>query len=91
VTFADGSTAKHWAVVSDFGGRAEVDANCGAANYNQPFCIYPWFTLSATGFHYGVDFRGTTNDFGQVDQFQTALNCGGPFGPNSTYCPTTIK
>ncbi len=45
VTFADGSTAKHWAVVSDFGGRAEVDANCGAANYGQPFCIYPWFTL----------------------------------------------
>jgi hypothetical protein len=91
VTFADGSTAKHWAVVSDFGGRAEVDQSCGAANYGQPFCIYPWYTLGSTGFHYGVDFPGTLNDFGQVNQFQTTLQCGGPFGPDSTYCATQIK
>ena len=91
MTFADGSTAKHWAVVSDFGGRAEVDQSCGAANYGQPFCIYPWYTLGSTGFHYGVDFPGTLNGFGQVNQFQTTLQCGGPFGPDSTYCATQIK
>ena len=33
MTFADGSTAKQWAVVSDFGGKAEINQNCGAANY----------------------------------------------------------
>ena len=77
--------------MSDFGGRAEVDANCGPASYGQPFCIYPWFTQSATGFHDGVDFPGTTADFGQVNQFPTTLNCGGPFGPDSTYCAKQIK
>jgi hypothetical protein len=91
VTFGDGSTAKHWAVVSDFGGRAEIDANCGAANYGQPFCIYPWYTLGASGFHYGVDYPDNVNDFGQVDQFQQTLQCGGPFGPDSTYCATQIR
>jgi len=91
VTFGDGSTAKHWAVVSDFGGRAEVDQNCGAANYGSPFCIYPWYTLGTSGFHYGVDFPDTVSDFGQVNQFQQTLQCGGPFGPGSTYCATQIR
>jgi hypothetical protein len=91
VTFGDGSTAKHWAVVSDFGGKAEVNQYCGAAAYGQPFCIYPWYTLGKSGFHYGVDFPDTTNDYGQADQFQQTQGCGGPFGPNSTYCSTVIK
>jgi hypothetical protein len=91
VTFGDGSTAKHWAVVSDFGGRAEIDDNCGAASYGSPFCIYPWYTLGSTGFHYGVDYPDTLSDFGQVNQFQTALDCGGPFGDDSTYCATQVK
>ena len=51
VTFGDGSTARHWAVVSDYGGKAEVNQYCGAANYGNPFCIYPWFTLGTSGFH----------------------------------------
>jgi hypothetical protein len=91
VTFGDGSTAKHWAVVSDFGGRAEVDQSCGAASYGNPFCIYPWYTLGTSGFHYGVDYPDNQNDFGQVTQFQETEQCGGPFGPDSTYCATQVK
>jgi hypothetical protein len=92
VTFGDGSTAQHWAVVSDFGGKAEINDNCGAANYGKPFCIYPWFQLGPSGFHYGgADFPDTTNDFGQADQFFQTLDCGGPFGPNSTYCANQIQ
>jgi hypothetical protein len=92
VTFADGSTAKEWAVVSDFGGKAEVlnasESMC--TSYGGPYCIYPWFTLGTTGFHYGVDFPGTLNDFGQVNQFQEEPLCGGPFGPDTTYCDTVV-
>ena len=91
VTFGDGSTAKHWAVVSDFGGKAEINQYCGAANYGAPDCIYPWYTLGKTGFHYGVDFPGTTNDFGQANQFQQTEQCSGPFGPDTTYCATQVK
>ncbi len=89
VTFGDGSSAKKWAVVSDFGGKAEVNQYCSV--YGGPFCIYPWFTLGTTGYHYGVDFPDTLKDFGQADQFQQATQCGGPFGPNSTYCSTILK
>ena len=89
VTFGDGSPAQHWGVVSDFGGKAEVNQYC--SSYGGPFCIYPWFTQSATGFHYGVDFPGTLQDYGQADQFEQTTNCGGPFGPNSTYCSTPIQ
>jgi hypothetical protein len=90
VTFADGSQAKQWAVVSDFGGRAEVNQYCGAANYGKPYCIYPWYTLGSSGFHYGVDFPDTVKDYGKVDQFQQTTQCGGPFGPDSTYCATVL-
>jgi len=91
VTFGDGSTAKHWASVSDLGGKAEVNHYCGAANYGDPFCIYPWYTLGASGWHYGVDYPDTLKDFGQADQFQQTRQCGGPFGPDSTYCATLLK
>ncbi len=91
VTFADGSAAKKWAAVSDFGGKAEVNQYCGAANYGSPFCIYPWYTLGTTGFHYGVDFPDTKKDFGQADQFAQTMQCGGPFGADSTYCDTILK
>jgi hypothetical protein len=91
VTFANGSQAKQWAAVSDYGGKAEVNQYCGAANYGKPYCIYPWYSLGSSGFHYGVDFPDTTNDFGQADQFQQELQCGGPFGANSTYCATILK
>jgi hypothetical protein len=91
VTFANGSQAKQWAAVSDYGGKAEVNQYCGAANYGSPFCIYPWYSLGAAGFHYGVDFADNVNDYGQADQFQQTTKCGGPFGPNSTYCATLLK
>src|SRR5579862_753145 len=73
VTFGDGSTPTGYGVVSDFGGKAEVNQYCGAANYGQPDCIYPWFTLGSSGFHYGVDYSDNVNDFGQADQFQQDL------------------
>ena len=89
VTFGDGSTAKKWGAVSDFGGKAEVDQYC--SSYGGPYCIYPWYTLGTTAYHYGVDFPDTVKDYGQADQFQQSTQCGGPFGPNSTYCSTILK
>jgi hypothetical protein len=47
--------------------------------------------LGKSGFHYGVDFPDTINDFGQADQFQQTTKCGGPFGSDSTYCTTILK
>jgi hypothetical protein len=88
VTFGDGSTPTSWAVVSDQGGKAEVLANC--ATYGGPFCIYPWYTLGSSGFHYGVDYPDNIRDFGKANQFSQTLQCGGPFGPNSTFCANTI-
>ena len=88
VTFGDGSAARQWAVVSDQGGKTEVDATCSV--YGGAFCIYPWYTLGRSGFHYGVDYPDNVRDFGQAEQFQQTLQCGGPFGPQSTYCATTI-
>jgi hypothetical protein len=88
VTFGDGSTPKSWAVVSNQGGKAEVAKSCSA--YGGPFCIYPWYSLGATGLHYGVDYADTLKDFRQADQFQQTRQCGGPFGADSTYCATTI-
>src|SRR5215469_4565940 len=91
VSFAGGKHAKQWAVVSDFGGKAEVDANC--SSYGGPYCIYPWFAFNgkAHALTYGADYPGTRFDYGKVNQFQTTPQCGGPFGPNSTYCVTIIK
>ena len=91
VQFADGSLAQHWQVVSDFGGKDEINQNCGAANYGNPFCIYPWFSLGSSGLHYGVDFPDNVNDFGQADQFQQKTDCDGPFGTDTTYCSTPIQ
>jgi hypothetical protein len=88
VTFADGSAANKYAVVSDFGGKAEVNQYCAA--YGGPFCIYPWFTLGATGYHFGVDYPDNLNDFGQASQFPQTPLCGGPFGPNTTYCANVL-
>ncbi len=89
VTFGGGTTAKQFAVVSDFGGKAEVNQYCPA--YGTAFCIYPWFTLGSSGYHFGVDFPDTTKDFGQADQFAQTPLCGGPFGPDSTYCDTILR
>ena len=88
VNFGDGSSAKKWAVVSDLGAKAEVNQHC--STYGGPFCIYPWYTLGVSGYHYGVDFPDTLKDFGQADQFAQTQQCGGPFGPNTTYCANLL-
>jgi hypothetical protein len=64
VTFGDGRASKKWAVVSDFGGKAKVNQTC--AVYGGDYCIYPWFTLGAGGYHYGVDYPDTVKDYGQA-------------------------
>jgi hypothetical protein len=91
VTFANHSQAKQWSVVSDYGGKDEINQNCGAASYGLPFCIYPWYSLGSSGFHYGVDYADNVNDYGQAAEFQPTTQCGGPFGANSTYCSTILK
>jgi hypothetical protein len=93
VTFGDSSRPSGWAVVSDFGGKAEINQNCGAANYGTPFCSYPWYAYNPTSkyFTYGGDYPGDTQDFGQAGQFQQTTQCGGPFGADSTYCATVVK
>jgi hypothetical protein len=93
VTFGDGSSAKSWAAVSDYGGKAEVDQYCGAANYGTPFCWYPWYAYNSAlgGFTYGGDYPGTSNDFGQADQFEQTMQCPSPSGPDTTYCATVLK
>jgi hypothetical protein len=96
VTFGDGSSAQHWAAVSDTGGKAEIFGNSFVGptpcpGYGGPFCIYPWYSSSPNGFHYGVHFPDTTNDYGEADQFAQELHCGGPFGSDSTYCATVLK
>jgi hypothetical protein len=93
VSFGDGSTASSWSVVSDYGGKAEVNQYCGAANYGTPFCTYPWYAFNGTdnAFTYGADYPGTTKDFRQADQFQQDLNCVSPNMPSWTqYCSTVI-
>jgi hypothetical protein len=84
-----------WAVVSDYGGTAEVNdpstSQCPA--YGGPFCIYPWYAFNgrADALTYGADYPGTRFDYGKANQFAAAPQCGGPFGPDSTYCATIIK
>jgi hypothetical protein len=89
VAFGDGTHAKTWASVSDFGGNAEILQSCPAVG--GPFCTYPWYTKAASGFHYGIDYPDTVKDFGQGAQFQQTPLCGGPFGPDSTFCATILR
>lgn len=90
VVFGENSLPEGWAVTSDTGGKALVNATCSA--YGGPFCIYPWYTLSSSGgYHFGVDYPDTKKDFKQADQYKQTTTCGGPFGANSTYCSTILK
>jgi hypothetical protein len=93
VSYGDGSAAKTWSVVSDYGGAAEIYQNCGVKNYGKPFCWYPWYAHNATdnAFTYGGDYPGTNNDFGKAFQFDQALNCPSPYGPNTDYCSTVLN
>jgi len=82
--------------VSDYGGKAEItdptETGSTCSGYGGPFCIYPWFTQNHDGsFSYGVNYPTTADDFGKANQFQQQLHCGGPFGPDSTYCATRIR
>jgi hypothetical protein len=95
VTFADGSHPSAWAVVSDYGGKAEItdpsETGSTCSSYGGPFCIYPWFTKNTDGsFSYGVDYPTTVKDYGKANQFAQTTKCGGPFGPDSTYCARVI-
>jgi hypothetical protein len=93
VTFGNGTPAKSWSVVSDYGGKAEVNQDCGAGNYATPFCWYPWYAYNATdaAFTYGGDYPGTSNDYGQAAQFDQAENCASPADGSPQYCSTVLK
>jgi len=96
VSFGDRGPATHWAVVSDYGGRAEVtdprETGSTCDGYGGPYCIYPWFTRNGSGsFSYGVDYPSTKEDYGRVAQFAQFTACGGPFGKDSTYCMTRVE
>lgn len=98
VTFGDGTSvtpgqSKGWAVVSDYGGKAEVNQDCGAGNYGTPFCWYPWYSYNSAlnAMTYGGDYQGTAKDYGQADQFTQTTGCPSPSGPNTTYCATVLK
>ena len=90
VTFRNGAQPTHWAVVSDFGGKAEVKESCH--HYGGRFCIYPWYSSSTGGsWHFGVHYPDTISDYGRANQYAQATHCGGPFGKNSTYCANVIR
>jgi hypothetical protein len=96
VTFNGGVKPTGWAVVSDYGGKAEItdpsETGSTCRSYGGPFCIYPWFSENNNGsFSYGVDYPTTAADFGKASQFAQTTQCGGPFGPHSTYCATRIR
>ncbi len=93
VTFGDGSKPQSYAVVSDFGGDAEITQDCGAGTVGTPFCTYPWYAYNGTdrAFTYGGDYPGTTNDLGQGAQFAEQQNCTSPIGNNPQYCSTPVK
>lgn len=96
VTFKGGAEPTGWAVVSDYGGKAEVtdpsETGSTCSHYGGTFCTYPWFTRNTDGsFSYGVDYPTTADDFGKASQFAQTTRCGGPFGPDSTYCATRIQ
>jgi hypothetical protein len=95
VTFANGSHPSSWAVVSDYGGKAEItdptETGSTCTGYGGAFCIYPWFTKNGDGsFSYGVDYPSTVKDYGKANQFAQATQCDGAFGPNTLYCATVV-
>jgi hypothetical protein len=92
-TFGDGSRPRHWAAVSDTGGKAEVLGNsfvgptdCTA--YGGPYCIYPWFSADGRAISFGVGSR----DLGGVGQFAQTATCPAVSAfPGPTYCATIIR
>ena len=78
-------------MVSDFGGTAEVNQYC--PSYGGAVLHLPLIRAQRhrSAFTYGTDYPGTQFDYGQAAQFATTQQCGGPFGPDSTYCDTAIS
>ena len=93
VTFGDGSSPQSWSAVSDFGGEAEVNHYCGAANYGTPFCTYPFYASSSSTktFTFGGDYPGTNKDFNGALQFQQTKQCLSPMGGFPQYCSTILR
>jgi hypothetical protein len=91
VTFANGSAPSEWAVTSDLGGTAEVSSYCPA--YGGPYCTYPWYAANSaySAITFGADYPGTKFDYKQGSQYPATMQCGGPYGPDSTYCDTVLK
>jgi hypothetical protein len=91
VTFANGSAPSEWAVTSDLGGTAEVSSYCPA--YGGPYCTYPWYAANSaySAIIFGADYPGTKFDYKQGSQFPATMQCGGPYGPDSTYCDAVLK
>jgi hypothetical protein len=92
VTFGGGSKPQSWSVVSDYGGAAEVNQDCGAGEYGTPFCYYPWYAYNGTdaAFTYGGDYPGTTADYGQAAQFAQTEDCASPADGSPQYCSTVL-
>ena len=40
---------------------------------------------------FGADYPGTKFDYEQGSQFPATMQCGGPYGPDSTYCDAVLK
>jgi hypothetical protein len=98
VKFGNGTSAASWAAVSDTGGKAEVLGNSfvgptSCPGYGGPFCTYPWYAWNgaSNAFTFGGDYPGTTNDFGQADQFQQTENCASPADGSPQYCATILR
>ena len=88
VTFRNGAQPTHWAVVSDFGGKAEVKESCH--HYGGRFCIYPWYSSSTGGsWHFGVHYPDTISDYGRANQYAQATHCGGRSGRTAPTAPTS--
>ena len=58
-----------------------------------PTFTYPWYASNSAygAITYGADYPGTNSDYGQGSQFPVTMQCGGPYGPDSTYCDTVLK
>ena len=70
---------------------AEVSSSCPA--YGGSYCTYPWYAANSaySAITFGADYPGTKFDYKQGSQFPTTMQCGGPYGPDSTYCDTVLK
>lgn len=54
-------------------------------------CSPVWQVSSKSSAETAAFYPGTKFDYSQAGQFATTMQCGGPFGPDSTYCDTILK